>query len=131
MLVEGLVAHYDAPEAKVIESWQTGRFQLVTSKHIWDMVAYVLGLPEFDYLSSSVTGLYLAHVRWNARCVQLTRRLYGVAPDGQDGKVLATALSGDASYVVTRDGEFLKVGQYKSIRVVRPEAFKEVLDTGT
>jgi len=128
VLVGGLVAHYDSPEAKVIDAWQAGRFQLVVSRHIREMLAYVLRLPEFDYITEETKGLYLAHVRWSARSVQLTRRVYGVAPDGEDDKVLATALSGDASYVVTRDRQFLEVGSYKTVQIVRPEFFMNVLD---
>lgn len=59
--------------------------------------------------------------------VRVTVAVRGVAPDSNDDLVPATAVSGDADYVVTGDREFEAVGTHLTVRIVSPRAFLTIL----
>jgi uncharacterized protein len=51
------------------------------------------------------------------------KRHIEVAPDPDDNKFIECAVAADAKYIVTGDKVFLSVRQYKSTRVITPDAF--------
>jgi predicted nucleic acid-binding protein len=60
--------------------------------------------------------------------VPLTVTVSGAAAHMQDDVVLATALSGEASVIVTGDREFLQLRQYQGIDIISPRDFLTRLD---
>jgi putative PIN family toxin of toxin-antitoxin system len=53
--------------------------------------------------------------------------LSGIVRDPNDDIVLACAMAGEASYVVTRDDDLLSLGTYKGVAIVSPESFLAML----
>jgi predicted nucleic acid-binding protein len=51
----------------------------------------------------------------------------GVATHWQDDRVIATALAGSADYLVTGDKELLRLKSYRTVRIVSPLEFLEIL----
>ena len=52
-----------------------------------------------------------------------------VCRDAKDDIYLATAKTGDASYLVSEDEDLLVLGEYDGIRIVDADAFLRILDT--
>ncbi len=54
-------------------------------------------------------------------------RLSGVTRDPKDDAVVACAVEGRASYIVSSDQDWLTLGEYQDIRVVTPRRFLGIL----
>jgi predicted nucleic acid-binding protein len=51
-----------------------------------------------------------------------TERLHVVTDDEDDNRVLECAVAGECEYVVTGDGDLLRMGSYGGIRILRSES---------
>jgi predicted nucleic acid-binding protein len=60
--------------------------------------------------------------------VDVTHNVHGVASHWQDDLVLAAAVSGNADFLVTRDKEFRRVGEYSGVKIRTPSEFLIELD---
>ena len=71
---------------------------------------------------------FLSLVSRVADVIPITLTVQGIATHAEDDLVLATALSGNADYLVTGDKELLNVGSYRGVTIVTPRAFLDILD---
>lgn len=55
-----------------------------------------------------------------ATIVELTVDVQGVATHPEDDKVLATAASGEASVLCTRDKQLLRLGAFQGVEILSP-----------
>jgi putative PIN family toxin of toxin-antitoxin system len=53
----------------------------------------------------------------------------GVCRDSNDDHIIACAVAGHATYLVTRDSDLLDLGSYRHITIESPETFMRVLRT--
>ena len=60
--------------------------------------------------------------------VPVTAQVQGVATHPEDDLILATAISGNADYLVTGDRQLLALGSYGGVRIVTPRDFLAILD---
>ena len=116
------------PPGLLLDIWQTGSFRLLISEHILTNLQRALAKTYFRRrLTAAETNAFLALLRQEATLVPITALVHGVAPDTEDDLVLATALSGQANYLVTGDAAFRDLQTYRGIRMVSPRAFLEIL----
>lgn len=115
--------------ADVLQRGLLGRYRLITSEHI---IAAMLRAWERPYWSvrfrpseraSSVTIL-----RARATVVTPIATVRGVATHEEDDIVLATAVAGDAAYLVSGDYGLQRLGIFQSIEIVSPREFLSVLE---
>ncbi|MDE2766696.1 MAG: hypothetical protein OXO54_05830 [Chloroflexota bacterium] len=52
----------------------------------------------------------------------------GVATTPADDLIVATAIAGEASYLVTGDRQLRNLGEYQGVRILGPRAFVDWLD---
>jgi len=98
-------------------------------EHILNGVVRALDNPWFRdrYVRNEVErALFLLRTR--AVMISPASGIRGVAPDAEDGLVLATAVAGEVDYLVTGDRRFREVGLYESIAIMSPREFVLVLD---
>lgn len=116
------------PPGLLLRAWRAGSFRLIISEHILTNLQRALAKPYFRRrLTAAETNAFLALLRQEATLVPITAPVYGVAPDTEDDLVLATAVSGQADYLVTGDAAFRDLQTYREIRMVSPRAFLEIL----
>lgn len=60
---------------------------------------------------------------------ELTVEVAGIATHREDDLILATALSGDASFLVTQDRQLLKLGSYRGLQIVPPGRLLAILES--
>jgi predicted nucleic acid-binding protein len=72
----------------------------------------------------------LSLLRREATVVPITVSVHGVVADAADDVILATALSGQATYVVSGDRKVQAVGEYQGVAIRSPDAFLTVLAAG-
>lgn len=49
-----------------------------------------------------------------------------IVEDQEDNKILASAITGNASHLITSDWHLLKIGEYEGVKVVRPAEFWQI-----
>ena len=69
----------------------------------------------------------LALLRTDALLTPLTVSVAGVATQPKDDLVLATALSGGAGYLATRDKQLLKLGSHRGLIILHPGDLLDLL----
>jgi len=127
-LASGIVAA-GGTIAVVIDAWLVrGLYSVVLSPEILDELERTLRKPYFTQrqTASDIAG-YLAAVRATAAIIPVTTPLPTVVRTRADNLVLATAETGGVPYVVTGDRELQNLGRYRSITILSPRQFLEVL----
>ncbi len=127
MLASGFASRASIP-GQLLSLWTHGVFELVLSEPILTELAQTLGKPYFrKYLSSEQIAADIALLRREAIITPITHMVHGVATHPEDDVILATAVSGDADYLVTGDKQLQKVGNYQGVAIVSPLAFLDLL----
>jgi putative PIN family toxin of toxin-antitoxin system len=120
VLAPGFTSHGSA-SARLIDLWRTGAFELVLSEHILSELARTLADPYFaTRLPREDAAAILALLRTNATVTELTTQVRGVATHPEDDVVLATALSGQAAILCTRDKQLLRLRSYQHVAILSP-----------
>ena len=75
-------------------------------------------------LSGDAIALAVAVVRMQSHVVQVSKPVACVTSDPEDDVVLATAVAGRATYLVTGDKRhLLPLGEHRGVRIVTPRVF--------
>jgi putative PIN family toxin of toxin-antitoxin system len=132
VLVSGLMG-VKTPPRRIIDAWLDGRFGLVTSLHLVEELAHVLGYPriaERIQLSRSEVDVILAALLSQAEVIPGRLALPGATRDPKDDTVVACAVEGEADYIVSGDEDVLVLGTYGGAAVITPRRFLEILREG-
>lgn len=117
VLVAGLVAE---GLCRVILEEYIPEIDVVCSEVLMDELTEKLeskfGLQEEDL---PILKLYRAHARW----VEPEPHLKQLCRDEDDDWVIATAMAGDAEYIITGDKDLLELESVGSAKIVSPREF--------
>jgi putative PIN family toxin of toxin-antitoxin system len=106
---------------KVIELLEKGKIRNCISEEILTELCNTVAYPKLDFpppLQADIIEFALAYSD-----IFVIKKHIAVAPDPDDNKFIECAVAADAKYVVTGDKDFLSIRQYKSTRIVTPDAF--------
>ena len=127
VLAPGFVGH-GSTSVRLIDLWREGVYDLVVSDHLLQELArtftdryYAERVPRAD-----VEAILLL-LGAQAVVVAITAEVHGVASHPEDDLILATANSGNASVICTRDKQLLKLGQYQDVALLPPGALLALL----
>lgn len=118
VLVAAFIAHGACHE--VLEHCAL-HHDIVLSESLLDEFQSVL-TREFGFARSEAAEA-AALLRSRAVVIQPARLPERVCRDADDDKVLAAALAGDCTCIVTGDHDLLDLGEYRSIAIVSPNAY--------
>ena len=124
-------AGYGTPESATVillDAWRHKHIQLVASAPILNELKRTLENPYFAQRLTPVEierALYL--VRNRSNFVHDLGEVWGVATTPADDLILATAVAGEASLLVTGDRQLRNLGEYQGVRIVGPRAFVDWL----
>ena len=117
------------PSAEIWLRWQAKEFDLLVSEHLMEELARTLRTAWFqERLTQELLFFLPVDVRKQAIFVDVTHEVHGVASHWQDDLILAAAVSGNADFLVTRDKEFRRVGEYGGVKIRTPAEFLIELD---
>lgn len=109
---------------RLFRLWRDDAFTLIISRHILDEPQRALQDP---YFAARVPGAEvdeaMRQLTANATVVELSVEVQGVATHPEDDLVLATAISGEASVLCTRDKQLLKLRAFEGIEILSPGEF--------
>ena len=126
--VTGFLIDVSVP-GQLLRAWQAGRFTLVVSDHILTELERTLQKPYFQRrLSTEHVAAARLLFHTSARLTPLTVQVQSVASHPEDDLVVATALSGQADYLVTGDRHLQDLGSYQGVTILSPRAFLQRLE---
>lgn len=133
VFVSGSISSVGASR-RIVDLWREGRFTLIMGGEQHSELAEVLHRPaikERYALIEDEVGALLFLVDVRAVRVAPRRRLPVTVRDPKDAHLLASALGGQADYLVTGDADLLVLEgdpRLGALRIVTPRAFLEVLE---
>ena len=111
---------------KILSYWQERRFKHCTSFEILFEIIRILrkvfGFSDellYDWYWLLLTGSTLVEPEFMPNVVQ---------DDPDDDKFFACALASSAEYIVSEDKDLIRVGQYKTVRVISKQAFIQLIE---
>ena len=132
VLVSLLLDHTRAnsPVNAIYQAIKANQIVLLTSKPILRETESVLAREHIAVkyrLTPQNRTAYLAHIQQISHLVKTKMTLSAVAADPDDDKVLACAMKGKASYVISGDQHLLKLRHFHQIKIATPREFLSVL----
>jgi len=113
---------------ELVRRWRAGAFDLILSDHLLAETERTLQKTYFrSRLRQAEIAQFIALLANDTTIVPLTVTVQGVASHPEDDLVLATALSGNADYLVTGDRQLLRLGSYAGVIIVTPRDFLAML----
>jgi putative PIN family toxin of toxin-antitoxin system len=109
----------------VLKLLEADAFTLCISQSIIDEIRQVL-LLRFDWSEEDLTQA-LDPLLALAEIVEPVARV-SISRDRNDDHIVACALDGNATVIVTGDDDLLSLGRYENIRIITPRAFVTMLD---
>lgn len=129
VLISAAIRPSGAPGQIVTAFLTRGAFDLILSPAIVTEVEKALRLPKIRkyLLDPDEALLWLADLAAFADLVQDTGSVIGVCRDPADDIILAAALEGRASVLVTGDDDLLALFEHEGVHIVTPRAFLELI----
>ncbi|MDZ7800941.1 MAG: putative toxin-antitoxin system toxin component, PIN family [Trueperaceae bacterium] len=128
VIVSGLMRK-NTPADLVRQAWEAHRFTLVSSEWQLEELRRVSRYPRLQrYLRPHEVGSLVRQIRRAAIVLEFLP-VIEASPDPDDDPILATALAGEAAWLVTGDkGDLLTLRKAHGVRMVTARAFLEILD---
>ena len=121
--ISGLI--FAGPPRRFIQKAQAGRFRLAISDALLEELTRILRAKfawSNEEIREAVTLLSACTVR-----VQPGERLDIVDADPDDNRVLECAVAAGSRFIVTEDGDLLRLGAYTGIRILKVADFLELI----
>lgn len=131
VLVSAFPAHGTVP-ALLIDAWRQGAYHLVVSEHILAELGETWRDPYWRArFSPTDSAAAITLLRSDAIMTALTVEVTGVATYPEDDLILATAVAGAATYLVTGDRKLRAVSTFEGVTILSPREFLERLSRRT
>jgi putative PIN family toxin of toxin-antitoxin system len=130
-----LVSSYlsaSGPSGRIRAAFQRQEIEVVVSDALLEEYRRVLNYPRIVKLhgmSSEEIDDQIAGLREAAIFAPLAEIPDLIPEDPPDNDVIATAVSGEAEYIISGDDDLQRVGMYQGIRVVTPALFAALLQS--
>ena len=119
------------PPSQIIDLWRKGIFVLVTSPQLLEEAQEVLLRPKillYTGLSTTETNDFIEEIRQRAYVTEGNYEVEKITVDPDDNIVLAAALEGAATHIVSGDNKsLLPLKEYHGIRILQPQNFLSLL----
>lgn len=110
--------------ARLFNRWRSSDFELVVSEHILVELERTLRKPYFAArLDQPDREDFVSLILEFATVVEISDPMPTALPDVPDNVVLATALSGGASHLVSGDRALQRLGQFQNVQILSAHQF--------
>jgi putative PIN family toxin of toxin-antitoxin system len=109
-----------------VQAAEDGKFQLAISNALIVEVRRVL-LVKFKWSEDDVAAT-IVQLAGCTTLVHPTQTIDAVPDDPDDNRVLECAVAANSSYIVTGDGDLLRLGGYAGIRMIRVADFLRLVE---
>lgn len=128
VLVSALISPSGAPH-ELLERWEAGQFTLVTSAEQSDELRRVLAYPKLQLRIDSERAARLVSNLQHVAAMAENLPQVSASRDASDNVIIASAMAGQASYLVTGDkSDLLQLVAIGDVSMVSPRRMIEILD---
>jgi len=129
VFVSGIAFKLGKPK-KIVDLWLRQKIILITSQPLIEELTEVLHREKFQkQTGNKEISQLIQQIQKIAVFVEDNLPVLGIIKDDPDDDVvLATALEGNADYIVSGDHHVLDLGDFRGIKIVRPIDFLNVLN---
>ena len=117
--------------ARILFAGRAGRFEMIASAPIVTETLRTLQSDrvqrKYDVGPTRIEGVRIL-LEEKATSTVITHEVHGVATHPEDDLILATAVCGQAEYLVTGDRKLLDLGTYEEVKIVSPREFLRLLE---
>lgn len=114
--------------SRLVDSWRSGQFVLITSPATLTELAQVLNRPVIKRRAIVALDEMVAGLDRFAETAPGILGLSGASRDPKDDKFIACALEGQAHYLVSSDTDLLDMRWYQETAIVNPGQFLLALE---
>lgn len=127
ILISALITKNTPPDM-LYQSWRKRQFTLVTSEEQIEELIRVLSYKKLErFINKAESRILLEGLH---RMAEITTNLpeVNLSPDPDDNKIIATALAGNADYLVSGDkADLLSLGSAHNIPILTARQMVEIL----
>ena len=127
ILISALITKGTPPDL-VYQAWLKGKFELVTSEEQLSEFIRVAQYPKLNrYIKPSEAQQLVTGLRSTAAILHDIPEV-NFSPDPDDNKIIATAMAGDANYIVSGDKkDLLSLEEVNGISIITARLMMETL----
>jgi putative PIN family toxin of toxin-antitoxin system len=115
--------------SRIIDAWRSGTFSVIVSAPILEELERTFQKPYFRrHLTDKQSSRFMMLLQRRATVSPITVAVHGIATDPEDDRILATAISAKADYLVTGDTKLQRLGTYQAVAILTPRKFVETLE---
>lgn len=131
VLLAALITSGTPPDL-IYRAWRKKTFELITSEWQLGEVRRVSRYPKLrKYLKPAEAGTLMNGLRRQATVLQELPTV-DLSPDPDDNPILATAIAGQADYLVTGDKrDLLYLGKVEMVQIIAARGFADILGLST
>ena len=131
VLLAALITSGTPPDL-IYRAWRKKTFELITSEWQLDEVRRASRYPKLrKYLKPAEAGTLMNGLRRQATVLQELPTVE-LSPDPDDNPILATAIAGQADYLVTGDKrDLLSLGKVEMVQIIAARGFAYILGLST
>ncbi|MDZ7752986.1 MAG: putative toxin-antitoxin system toxin component, PIN family [Gammaproteobacteria bacterium] len=120
------------PPDLIYRAWRKKAFELITSEWQLEELRRVSRYPQLrKYLKPAEAGTLVNGLRRQTTVLQ-ELPMVELSPDPDDNPILATAIAGQADYLVTGDKrDLLSLGKVETVQIIAARALTELLGLST
>ena len=130
VLVSGMFGIKDSPSSYILKAIRNQEIILVTSPLILEEITEVISrerIRKLTKMTKEQTKSFMEDMIKRSNVTKGLQLLQIVGRDTKDDKFLAAAYEAKANYIVTGDDDLLILREYKSIKIIRPRDFIDLL----
>lgn len=117
------------PPDMLYRAWRKGLFELITSTEQIEELSHVLGYKKLQKYISPKNASILLDTIHAVSMVQKSIPYVELSPDPDDNKIIATAIAGEADYLVTGDKkDLLSLESADGIPIITARQAVEILN---
>ena len=109
---------------KIFHKCIKGELDLFLTIEMFDELKRVVNYPKFKFSQAEIDE-FLDQILEIGSLVEPGIKLEIIKEDPSDNKFFECAVAVAADYIISRDPHVLKVKEYKGIKIISPEAFKQ------
>ncbi len=113
---------FSGPPYRILNAWQSGKFELAVSQEILDEYRRVGEVLAEEHPTIDLNPI-LNFVIEHAKVYQSVKLKEPVCEDPDDDKFIACALASGCGVIISGDKHLLKVSGYQGIEVLKPREF--------
>ena len=112
---------------QILRLAKEGKIIIVLSLNILEEFKEVISRPRFGFSNSQISDV-LKHIINISEIVIPNVKINIVKKDPDDNMILEAAVSGDAKYIVSGDGDLLDLLEYRGIKILKAAEFLRIIN---